>query len=161
MLTAKSKAELTSPFGPHGTHPPLLETPADDLPLDLLDRHRLLVDAQDAGLLAGCRTDQPGELGEVVGRVQTGERVLPLVAEHQVIEVRDDVSERASLIAERDPAIHAARGLLARLVGREILLHTAPVVQTLTDRPVRRRLPLVLEEAADVTHCRSPLRSGR
>jgi hypothetical protein len=41
------------------------------------------------------------------------ERVSPLPAVHEVVEVRNDVPERAALMAEGDPTVHAARALLA------------------------------------------------
>ena len=37
---------------------------------DRLDGDRVVVDAEHARRLAGCRTDPSGDLGEVVGRVQ-------------------------------------------------------------------------------------------
>ena len=74
---------------------------AGDRQLDLLDRDRVVVDVQHAGRLARRRADQARELGEVVGRVQLHERVLPAVAVDEVVPVRDPVAERAALVAER------------------------------------------------------------
>ncbi len=71
----------------------------------------VVVDVEDAGLLARCRTDAPRELGEVVRRMEAVDRVLPAAAVDQIVPVRDDVPERAALVAEGDPAIHAARAL--------------------------------------------------
>src|ERR1700759_4264465 len=39
----------------------------------------------------------------------------PLVAINQIVPVRDQIVDRAALMAKRDTAIHAARRLLARL----------------------------------------------
>src|SRR5207302_9014324 len=50
----------------------------------------------------------------VVGRVQRDQGLAPLVAIDQVVPVRDQIVDRAALVAERDAAIHAARGLGAQ-----------------------------------------------
>ena len=58
-----------------GMHPALGPGAVDDGVLDALDAHRVVVDVQRAGRLAGRRADAAGELGEVVGRVQHLDRV--------------------------------------------------------------------------------------
>ena len=83
-------------------HPALLQRALDDAQLDLLDRHRVVVDAEHARRLARRRAQPSGELREVVRRVQPVDRHPPLVAVHEVVPVRDDVPERAALVAERD-----------------------------------------------------------
>ena len=50
--------------------PALVVGAVDDLPLDLLDRHRRLLQVQHAGALARRGAQLPGELREVVRRVQ-------------------------------------------------------------------------------------------
>ena len=54
-----------------GTDPPLIEGAIDDRLLDLLDRHRIVVDRQDACRLAGRGAEPAGELRKVVGGVQS------------------------------------------------------------------------------------------
>ncbi len=76
-----------------------------------LDADRVVVDVERAGCLARRRADAAGELGEVVGRVQHLDGVVPVAAEHQVVEVRNDVVDRAAAVAERRAAVHAARAL--------------------------------------------------
>jgi hypothetical protein len=140
--------------------PALLEGPVDDLPLDLLDRDGRLLQVQDAGALAGRRAELPGELREVVGRVQPLDRVVPVVAPGQVVPLRDEVRDRAGVVAERDAAVHAARRLLAHGLDREdgVLPGAAgqvdvlPVQQPEVDRTTRRELPLVLQESRAVSH---------
>jgi hypothetical protein len=58
-----------------GVDPALLEGAVDDVALDVLDGDRIVVDVEDAGLLARRRADAAGELGEVVGRVQALDRL--------------------------------------------------------------------------------------
>ena len=140
-----------------GTHPSLVEAVPDDLPLDLLDRHRRVVDPEHAGRLARRRADQTGELREVVGGVQADERVLPLVPVHQIVPVRDHVPERTAAVAEGNAAVHAAGRLRLRPVRIEICLDLLPVVDPFLDRTHRRRLAPELHEARHLTHCRSPL----
>ena len=72
-----------------------------------------LVDAEHARGLARRRAQPAGELREVVGGVQPLDRAVPVVAPDQVVPLRDEVAERAALVAERDAAVHAAAGLRA------------------------------------------------
>src|SRR5690606_19137067 len=65
--------------GTHGADPAVRPGVVDDRVLDLLDRHRVLVDAEDAGGLARRRAQASGEVGEVVGGVETFDRLLPAV----------------------------------------------------------------------------------
>src|ERR1043166_8847437 len=104
-----------------GDDPAHLEALVDDRLLDVLDRDRLVVDAQNARPLARRGTDAPGELGEVVRLVEPLEGVMPLVAVDEVVPFGDQIVDRAARrhaaqkrprMAERDAAIHAARTLL-------------------------------------------------
>ena len=88
----------------------------DDEMLDRLDADGVVVDVERARRLARRGTDAPGELGKIIGRMQHVERVAPLVPVHEVVPVGDDVVDRATRLAERDAAIHAARALLRRVV---------------------------------------------
>ena len=134
------------------SYPALLEAARDDRELDLLDRDRIVVDVEDAGRLTRRRADQPGELREVVGRVELGERVAPVVAVDEVVPVRDQVAERAALVAERHAAVHAAGALVAqRAVVRqgEVL----PVVaHALRGIALVEAHPLEAEEGAQLAH---------
>jgi hypothetical protein len=84
--------------------------------------------------------------------VQLRERVLPTVAVDEVVPVRDQVAERAALVAERHAAVHAARTLVAQraVVGqREVL----PVVaHPLLGVTLVEADPLESEEGAQLTH---------
>ena len=135
-----------------GHHPALGVGALDDRQLDLLDRHRVVVDGQHAGRLARRRADEPGELREVVGGVQLLDGVAPLVAVDEVVPVGDEVAQRAPLMAERHPAVHAPRALAAQLglgLEREVLLvvaHAAAGVALVKADPVD------LEECAELAH---------
>ena len=63
-----------------GHDPALGPGPVHDLYLDLLDRHRRLVDAQHAGRLARRGAQSAGELWEVVGGVQALDGPAPMPA---------------------------------------------------------------------------------
>ena len=97
-------------------HPAFTEGVVDRPVLDLLDHHRVVVDRQHAGGLAGRRADQPGELGEVVGRVQLVDRPAPVAGAGEVVPIGDQVAERAGVVAEGHPTVHAAGGLLLELI---------------------------------------------
>ena len=84
----------------------------DDGAFVVLNHRGRLMDAKHAGGFAQCRADATGHFGEVVGFGQTVVRVLPLLLTDQIVELRNDVAERASAHAERGSAIHAAGRLL-------------------------------------------------
>ncbi len=110
--------------------PALVPRPVDDLHLDLLDGHRVGVDAEHACCLARRRAQPAGELGEVVGGMQAIDRVSPVLAIDQVVPVRDQVAERAAVVAERDTAIHATSGLDLHLVEREVVVDLLPITES-------------------------------
>ena len=66
----------------------------------------------------GAGQMRPVNSGKLLVECSDVERVLPLVAIDQVVPVRDQVVDRAAVVAERDAAIHAARRLLARAPAR-------------------------------------------
>src|SRR6185503_20441701 len=143
--------------------PALVPRAVDDRVLDLLDRDRVaLVDLEHARGLARRRAQPPGELREVVRRVELEDRVVPLVAVDEVVPVGDEVAERAAVVAERDAALHAARALRGELVVRA-------TDEELLERPVALDAPgrvvvddaraVDLQEAAELTHRAPPQRS--
>jgi hypothetical protein len=124
----------------------------DDVLFDQLDRDRVVVDVEDAGFFARRRTYAAGEFGKVVGRMQAVDRLLPAPAIDQVVPVRDDVAERAALVAEGDAAIHASRPLRAQLVLGHLEIVLAPILQPLGDRAPCRCLALDLHESGYLAH---------
>ncbi len=138
--------------GRDGADPPLGPGPLDDLVLDPLDGHRIVVDAEDTRSLTGCRAQPAGELGEVVGGVQPFDGRRPVVPVDEVVPLGDEVAEGAAVVAERDPAVHAARPLVPGRLGREGLVHLAPVAQAHRDGTADGKVPPVLEEPGHVTH---------
>ena len=137
--------------------PALVEGVVDELDLDLLDGHRVLVDAEDARRLTRCRAQPPGELREVVGGVQALDAVPPAVPVHQVVPLGDQGPQRTTVVAERDTAIHAARSLDLEGLLRELLVDLFPVLEAQVDGPANRGLAVgVLEEAVRISHERPP-----
>ncbi len=122
-----------------GLHPALVQGVVDDLDLDLLDGHRVGVDAQHAGRLARRRAQPAGELREVVGGVQPLDGVVPAVPVDQVVPLRDQVAQRTTVVAERDPAVHAAGRLVLQGLVVEVLVDLFPVPQAQRHRPPRRQ----------------------
>jgi hypothetical protein len=120
--------------------PALLPTAVGDRLFDVLDGHRVLVDRKRARRLAGGGADAPGELREVVSGVQGGQRALPLPLVDEVVEVRDDVAQRAALVTEREAAIHAAGTLGARLFLRPVQDKLVVVANALLRVTARGRL---------------------
>ena len=79
--------------------------------LDRLDAHRIAIEIQGACSFARCGANATSELWKVVGAVQHGDGVFPIALVHQVIEIRNDVVDRATVVAKRCAAIHATRRL--------------------------------------------------
>ena len=78
--------------------------------MDLMPMGALLMLATQA---ASGGADRPGELsGKLLVLVQRGDGVLPVTLVHKVsLEVRNDVADRAAVVAERRAAVHAACSL--------------------------------------------------
>ena len=133
-------------------HPSFVECLVDDRHFDRLDRDRIVVDAEHARPFARRRTQAPGELGEIVRRVQPLERGLPAVAIDEIVPVGNQVAERTSLMAERNAAIHAPRALLLELVLRIRKIDFLPVLQALGDRTRRRLLAMNFDESCRFSH---------
>src|SRR5699024_565056 len=81
------------------------ESLVDDADLDLLDRHRRLVDAEHTRVLTRRRAGPTGEFGEVVRRVEQFDGAGQLSAVHRVVELGDEVAQRAALVAEGHTAV--------------------------------------------------------
>jgi len=124
----------------------------DDRVLDALDAHRVVVDIQRAGRFARCRADAAGELGEVVGRIEYREGIFPVGPVHQVVEVRNDVVDRATAVAERRAAVHAAGALDFRVFFLQADDELFVVLDTFGDGLVALFQTLVLHESSDFSH---------
>lgn len=88
---------------------------------------------------------------------------IPAPAANQVIPFRDQVAQwaaRSSGVAERDPTVHAAAGLLAdlrrafvRILG---LVDLTPVTDPLINRPLGRLDFRNLQESLWISHVSPP-----
>src|SRR5438034_2360889 len=133
--------------------PALLPGARDDCELDLLDRDRVrLLDLEHARRLARRGAEAPGELREVVRAMQLPDRLVPAVAIDEVVPVRDEISQRAAVMAERHAALHATRALLAQLDEGQRTDELEVVADPLRGRPLRRLGTRELLEAADFAH---------
>src|SRR6476620_4376411 len=140
---------------------PVFAGAVDDRAFDGLDGDRVVVDVERAGGLARRRTDAPGELRKIIGRVQVARGLFPVVLIDEVVEVGDLVVDRAAGRARRhragavaigDAAIHAARGLVARVLFGQRYDEFLVVLHTLGDRRVLAVVPLDLEKTSDLAH---------
>src|SRR4029453_16256663 len=84
------------------------------------------------------RAEASRELGEIVGGVKPIDRLAPLVAVDQIVPVRNDIAKRTAVMAKRDAAVHAARGLVGERGLRIRRVDFAPVAKALDER--RRRM---------------------
>src|SRR5262249_39950486 len=114
---------------------------------------RGLADGHHAGGLARGRAEPAGELGEVVGGVQPLGRARPVAAPDEIVPFRDEVPQRAAVVAERDAAVHAAPGL--RPDDRQQappVVDLIPVPDPIRDGPLGAVLARGGEEALRVGH---------
>src|SRR5688572_8237218 len=136
-------------------HPALVPGAIDDRGLDRLDRDRLVVDAQHTRSFTRRRAQLAGELREVVRRVQPIDRGFPAIAIDEIVPVGNQVAERAALMTERNPAVHAAGALRLELARRVRQVDLAPVPDALGDRARRLLLAVDFDEPGRLTHGRS------
>jgi hypothetical protein len=136
--------------GGSGSIQPLLEGAVGDRAFDGLDGHRIVVEIERAGCFARRRADAAGDLGEIVGALQIARRFLPVAAIDEIVPVRDLVVHRTSGVAIGNAAIHAARGLRARLAFRQRQQEFAPMLDALLDRFVMAVVALVFQETGDL-----------
>ena len=135
-----------------GLDPALRPTPVDDGVLNRLDTHRVAIEIDHASGLARSGANATGEFGEVVRAVQHGQSVLPVVVEHQVVEVGDDVVDRAATVAKRRTAVHATRALRLGLLGAQANDELFVVLQALGHGLVALFDALKLHEPSDFSH---------
>src|SRR6516225_5410739 len=136
-----------------GKHPSLLPRAVDDRVLDLLDRDRVaLSDLEHARGLARRGTQAPCELGEVVGRMELGDRVAPAVAIYEVVPVGDQVPQRAPVVTERHAAVHAASPLLAQVGNRPREQELAVVAGALGRVALGNAVALDTKKAPQLAH---------
>ena len=100
----------------------------------------------------GAGHKPPGEVGEVVRAVELLDRLAPLVAVDEVVPVRDQVVDRAAVVAERHAALHAARALVGELARGQRLHELLVVVHALGRRALGPVDAVDLEEAAELAH---------
>ena len=122
--------------------------------LDRLDGDRNVLEVQRAGFLAGRGADAAGELREIVGRMQVADRVVPVAIVDEVVPVGDLVVDRAARrsVAERNAAIHAARGLFLDLLVRHRQRELAEMPDAVGGRLVLVHLPVDFEKACYLAH---------
>ncbi len=139
-------------FGELGLDPTFLPRPVDNRFFDQFNCDGRLVDPQDASRLAGRGTNAAGKLRKIICGVQHTNRFFPMIAINEVIPIRNDVGYGASGVAERNAAIHAARGLYAHLLFRKRLVNLEIIVDAFLDRPARRHLARIFLKSCDLTH---------
>src|SRR5262249_25092311 len=136
--------------------PALFPAPVDDRAFYGLDGDRRVDDVQGAGGLARRRADAAGELREVVGGLQVLQRLLPLLAIDQAVDVGDLVVHGAAGVAERNAAIHAASRLAVQRRPVERHEELFPVAQALLGIGVGAILAVDLEKAGGLAHENAP-----
>ncbi len=135
-----------------GHNPAFVKTTIGDRHFDLLNRHWIFVDPQHAGGFARRRANPASELGKIVRGVQPPKRLAPVVAVHQVVPIGNDVSQRATGVAEWHAAIHAPGALLLQFILRQDGEELPVVLHALRDRFLAAGLAAVFDKPTNVTH---------
>ena len=112
----------------------------------------LIVDIQRAGGLARRWANTAGEFRKIVRRMKISGSLLPIGVVDEVVPIRDLIVDRATVVAIRNAAIHAARRLiLGRFLGKrdhELLVMTDPVGR----RRIAPVAPVDFEESRYLAH---------
>src|SRR6185312_3917398 len=87
-----------------------------------------------------------------IGRVKRPDRLFPAVAVHEIVPIRNDVVDRATGMAERNAAIHAAGCLRLYFFIREFVIDLEPIVDALGYRPPRGGFTRVFEKSSKLNH---------
>ncbi len=82
----------------------------------------------------GAGQMRPVNSGKLLVECSTAKALLPVLPVHQVVEVRNDVVDRAAAVAERRAAVHAARGLHLGLLVVQAEDEFLVVLEALVDR---------------------------
>ena len=135
-----------------GHHPPLVKGSVGYGHLDLLDRDGIFIDTQHAGRLAGGGADASGKLREVICGVQSLAGFVPLIAVHQIVEVGNDISKRATGVTKRHSAVHAACALPHQFFGGQNGQKFIEVLESLLRRLFACDRAFILHESAGLTH---------
>ena len=115
----------------------------------------------DARLLAQSRADPPGELREVAGLDEAGERMLVVTEIYLIVPLGDQVVQRTarehtrqlhSRLAQRHAAVHAARALLTPLLIGDGLVKLLKGSQTLLGRYVIIAFALIIQKSGCLAH---------
>jgi hypothetical protein len=122
---------------------------------------RVVIDVERAGSLAGRGADAAGELRKIIGRVQVARGLFPVALIDQIVEVGDLVVDRAAgrarchragAVAIGNAAIHAARGLVARILLAQGNDEFVVMLHALGDRCVLAFVPVDLEKTCNLAH---------
>ena len=146
-------------LGRQGLDPAFSPGTVNDGVLNRLDANRFLVDVGHASRFTRRRADTARELWEVIGAVQRGDGVFPVALVHEVIEVRNDVVDRAAVVAKRCAAIHATRSLNLGLIDLEADDKLLVVLQAFGYGGVAFFNTLVFEKSGGLTHDVQSLKS--
>ena len=97
--------------GRTGLDPALLPSSVNDGVLNRLDAHSIVGHIQSASGFTRCGANAARELWEVIGAVQHFNGVFPIALKYQVVEIGNDVVDRAAAVTKRCAAVHAASAL--------------------------------------------------
>ena len=141
----------------HRLNPVFCPSTVNDGVFNRLDTNGIVVNVQRASGLAWRWTNAPSELREIVGAVQHINGVFPIALKHQLVEVRNNVVDRAATVTKGRAAIHTARRLLlgTRIVQANYKLFV--VFQALFRRQVRLFNTFKIHEPSNFTHDSSPV----
>jgi len=91
--------------------PTLLPSTVNDGVLNRLDAHGIVGHVQCTSGFTWSGANAARELWEVVGAVQHVNGIFPIALKYQVVEVGNDVVDRAAAVAKRCATVHAASAL--------------------------------------------------
>ena len=123
---------------------------------DRLDRNCIAVKTKRAAFLAGCGADAPGNLREAVGGIEHPPSRFPVAVRDVLLGIGHGVVQRALVLTERDPAVHAAGRLFTPFsigINRNEFVE---VLNSLLNRFMARFQTGEFEKASIESHFSSP-----
>ena len=141
-------------------NPTFIPRAINDFDFDLLNGHWVGANAHNTGRFARSRAQPTSEFREVVRGVQTLDRIFPVVAINEIVPVGNQVAKWATVVTERNTAVHAATSLAIEFVSIEWFVNLFPVAQAHRHRPMARALAFPFQESSCLTHEPPPSRDS-
>src|SRR3990167_4651384 len=102
----------------------------DDIQLNIFNGDRLVVDSENTGPFARSGAEKPGKFRKIIRLMKSINRLPPTIFINQIVPIGDQISERTSLMAKRNPAIHTTSPLISQIFLRKFFVNFLIIVDS-------------------------------